>query len=341
MKAKTILMSILLFAGIISAKAQEYFPSELVLVSQPVMTYTHNSVRVYYDVQNIGDERYSGYFYLYLEPDNGYYYAREYVRVRPGRIKRIVIDIPAYRLDPNFTYTIKPYYEMGPELFSLTTFEYFEPLTFWWNGPRSGVYVVFEPAPVIRVYVRPRGPRYYYDGFWPGHHPHMHGHYYHDPHHHSYTYHHEGGYPGAQPQGPNAPKPSQAEVHNGGNSTGSMSSRAPQPGNGGNRHESTVRRPEDNGARNSGSVFRPQNSGSSRSNTNVDRPRQESGRSGNVGRPSRSSSSNSGSRGSNVGRPSRSSSASGSRSASSTSRGSSSRSSSPSSSRSGSSSRGR
>ena len=66
---------------------------KLALVSQPVITYMPNAVRLYYDVQNIGDVRYRGDFYVYLEPDNGYYYARKHVNIRPGRIKKIVIDI--------------------------------------------------------------------------------------------------------------------------------------------------------------------------------------------------------------------------------------------------------
>jgi len=159
MKIAKILVTILLLTGMAGAKAQDYYPAELALVSQPVLSYTPNSVRLYYDIQNIGDERYSGYFYIYLQPDNGYYYAKKYLRIRPGRINRIVMEIPNYRYDPTYNYTVMPYYEVGPELFSLTTFEYFEPLTFWWNGGHVGPYVVYRPGPSIRYYDRPMGPR--------------------------------------------------------------------------------------------------------------------------------------------------------------------------------------
>ena len=108
MKAKNILMTLLLVTGAIAAKASGY-PPELALVSQPVMVYNYNSVTVYYDVENIGDYTYRGYVYLYLDPDDGYYYAREYVRVYPGRIKRIAIEIPSYRANPGWVYTIMPY----------------------------------------------------------------------------------------------------------------------------------------------------------------------------------------------------------------------------------------
>ncbi len=207
MKIKSILMTILLAVGFIAAKAAPGYPPELVLVSQPVLTYNDysNTITVYYDVQNIGDSRYKGYVYIYLDPDDGYYYAREWVKVCPGRIKRIAIDIPAYRPNPSYTYTIMPYYELGNELYSFTTFEYFEPLSFHWYGPRTERWVVYEIGPRPRYYVRPGDYRYYYDGFrpmlpppvagygpGPGPRPPM------DPHHHTYNYHHNnGGYPGA------------------------------------------------------------------------------------------------------------------------------------------------
>ena len=194
MKAKNILMTLLLVTGAIAAKASGY-PPELALVSQPVMVYNYNSVTVYYDVENIGDYTYRGYVYLYLDPDDGYYYAREYVRVYPGRIKRIAVEIPAYRANPGWIYTVMPYYELDRELYSFTTFEYFEPLEFWWNGPRTHHYIVINVPPRPRYYRRPGTYRYYYDGFRPPMPPHgpmppM------DPHHHTYGYHHEhGGYP--------------------------------------------------------------------------------------------------------------------------------------------------
>ena len=109
MKTKNILMSILLVMGAIAAKASG-FPPELALVSQPVMVYNYNSVTVYYDVENIGDYTYRGDICIYLDPDDGYSYAEEYVKVRPGRIKRIAVEIPSYRIDRHFTYTIMPYY---------------------------------------------------------------------------------------------------------------------------------------------------------------------------------------------------------------------------------------
>ena len=120
MKTKKILMSVLLVMGFIAAKASGY-PPELALVSQPVMVYNYNSVTIYYDVENIGDYTYRGYVYLYLDPDDGYAYAEKYVRVCPGRIKRIAIEIPAYRANPGWVYTVMPYYELGYDLYSFTT----------------------------------------------------------------------------------------------------------------------------------------------------------------------------------------------------------------------------
>ena len=202
MKAKNILMSILLVVGSIAAKAATSYPPELALVSQPVMVYNYNSVTVYYDVENIGDYTYRGSVYIFLDPDDGYAYAEKYVRVCPGRIKRIAIEIPAYRPNPGWVYTIMPYYEMGRELYSFTTFEYFEPLEFWWNGPRNNHWIVINVPPRPRHYTRPNPYRFYYDGYRPpmpppaGYGPGVPPPPPMDPMHHTYNYHHNnGGYP--------------------------------------------------------------------------------------------------------------------------------------------------
>ena len=217
MKTKNILMSILLVMGSIAAKAAGY-PPELALVSQPVMVYNYNSITVYYDVENIGDYTYRGYVSLFLEPDYGYAYAEKYVRVYPGRIKRIAIDIPLHRIDRRYVFTIMPYYELGDELYSFTTFEYFEPLDFYWNGPRTERWIVITAPPRIRHYHRPGTYRYYYDGFRPpmpppGHGPGMPPPM--DPMHHTYGYHHNnGGYPATHPEIYNGPADAPASNHN-------------------------------------------------------------------------------------------------------------------------------
>ena len=209
MKTKNILMSILLVMGSIAAKAAGY-PPELALVSQPVMVYNYNSITVIYDVENIGDYTYRGYVSLYLDPDYGYSYAEKYVRVYPGRIKRIEIDIPLYRIDRRFAFTIMPYYELDHELYSFTTFEYFEPISFYWNGPRTERWVVITIPPRIRFYHRPGTYRFYYDGYRPpmpppGHGPGMPPPPM-DPKHHTYGYHHNnGGYPATHPEVNNPP----------------------------------------------------------------------------------------------------------------------------------------
>lgn len=311
MKVKKIMMTILLAVGFIAAKAATGYPPELVLVSQPVMTYNDysNTITVYYDVQNIGDYRYKGYVYIYLDPDDGYYYAREWIKVCPGKIKRIAIDIPAYRPNPSYTYTIMPYYELGDELYSFTTFEYFEPLAFRWNGPRTERWVVINVGPRPRYYVRPGDYRYYYDGYrpmlpppvagyGPAPMPPM------DPHHHTYIYHYNnGGYPGAHyyydDHGNATPidHNSQATVrpHNNG-TAGSMSSNGAGTNNqnnfNGSGNNGATTRPS-NGSSNvsSGSTSRPSSGVGSGSNNGSSRP---SSGSSSVGRTSNSSSSNSG-----------------------------------------------
>ncbi len=239
MKAKNILMTLLLVTGAIAAKASGY-PPELALVSQPVMVYNYNSVTVYYDVENIGDYTYRGYVSLYLNPDYGYSYAEKYVRVYPGRIKRIAINIPLHRLDRRYAFTIMPYYELDDELYSFTTFEYFEPISFFWDGPRAERWVVVTVPPRIRHYHRPGIYRYYYDGYRPPMPPHGHGYGTPppmDPRHHTYNYHrNNGGYPNANNNGvaPGAtvrPKPNGGSMSSG-NSGGSTNPAAPSTNSG-------------------------------------------------------------------------------------------------------------
>ena len=272
MKAKNILMSILLVMGSIAAKAAGY-PPELALVSQPVMVYNYSSITVYYDVENIGDYTYRGYISLYLYPDDGYSYAEEYVKVRPGRIKRVSIDIPLRRIDRRHTFTIMPYYELDDELYSFTTFEYFEPIRFYWDGPRTEPWVVITVPPLVSYYNRPSVYRYYYDGYRPPMPPppgHDHGHGHGtppppmDPKHHTYNYHHNnGGYPanhfneGTLPpaphnnsstEAPNAtvrPKPNGGSMSSGHYNSGNSNnnSNPPAPNNGG-----ASTRPKTNGS---------------------------------------------------------------------------------------------
>ena len=314
MKAKNILMTLLLVTGAIAAKASGY-PPELALVSQPVMVYNYNSVTVYYDVENIGDYTYRGYVYLYLDPDDGYYYAREYVRVYPGRIKRIEIEIPAYRANPGWVYTIMPYYELDRELYSFTTFEYFEPLEYYWNGPRSHHYIVINVPPRPRYYRRPGTYRYYYDGFRPpmpppghGPMPPM------DPHHHTYGYHHEhGGYPANHFNG-NTPPPASNDNHGEApNATVRPKENAGSMSSGHNSGNANPPAPANNGS-NSGRVNSNNGSNSGRTgNTGSNSGRINSGstNSGNTGTSSSGRTGNSGSTRVNSGSSSSSSSSSG------------------------------
>ena len=252
MKTKNILMSILLVMGSIAAKAAGGYPPELALVSQPVMVYNYNSITVIYDVENIGDYTYRGYVSLYLDPDYGYSYAEKYVRVYPGRIKRIEIDIPLYRIDRRFAFTIMPYYELNNELYSFTTFEYFEPISFFWDGPRTERWVVITIPPCIHFYHRPGTYRYYYDGYRPPMPPPGHGpgtppppm----DPKYHTYGYHHNnGGYPATHPEinnppansndvAPSAtvrPKANGGSMSSGSNNSGGSNTPPPTPNNNG------------------------------------------------------------------------------------------------------------
>ena len=320
MKTKKFFMTSLLVMGMIIAKAANGFPPELVLVSQPVLTYNPNSVTIYYDVQNIGDYTYRGNLYIYLDPDNGRYYGEKYVKVRPNSIRRIAVTIPLNRINPSWVYTVMPYYELYDELFSFTTFEYFEPVRFHWYGYRNDPWVVIHVGPRPRHYYRPSEYRYYYDGYRPmvpppGAHHDSHNMPPMDPHHHTYSYHHSnGGYPAnftPDHETPGYNKPAEATVvrPNGGNTAGSMSSRTnanPSSNNNGNNSGVTSRPSGNNNNNNSGTSGRPSgNSGNAGSTSNRPSGNNDSGNSrpsgnnsnnsGSVSRPSGNSSNNAGS----------------------------------------------
>lgn len=349
MKTKKFLMTSLLVMGMIIAKAANGFPPELVLVSQPVLTYNANSVTIYYDVQNIGDYTYRGDIYIYLDPDDGYYYAKKHVRICSGRIKRVAVSIPAYRPNPSWVYTVMPYYSIGDDLFSFTTFEYFEPVRFCWYGYRNEPWVVIHVGPKPRYYHRPSPYRYYYDGYYPILPPPPGGYppeYYAgltplNPAHHTYAHHHcHGGYPANHhpvDETPGYNKPDDATVVRPGtsNTPGSMSSRDPNATNNAtnngntNNNTSATTRPSTNSSSNSssntGATTRPStnssNSGRTGANSNtntgtVSRPNSGSNNTGST-RPSGNNSGtvtrpNSGSNNSSSTRPSTNSNSSGS-----------------------------
>ena len=321
MKTKKFFMTSLLVMGMIIAKAAVGYPPELVLVSQPVLTYNANSVTIYYDVQNIGDYTYRGNLYIYLDPDNGYCFANEYMKVCPGSIRRIAVSIPAYRPNPSVLYTVMPYYELDNELYSFTTFEYFEPVRFCWYGYHNEPWVVIHVGPRPRHYTRPGTYRYYYDGYRPmmpppppgGHGPHPHDMPPMDPHHHTYGYHHNnGGYPanyhpdhhvpGYNHDGPDKPHgegptpgghnsgnnsgsnpPATVVPHNGGNTPGSMSTNGASNTNntGTSNGSGATTRPSSNSSNNSGTTARPSSNGSSSSSRGSSTTSSSSGRSSN------------------------------------------------------------
>ena len=346
MKAKNILMSVLLAMGFIAAKAASAYPPELALVSQPVLVYDYNAIVVYYDVMNIGDYTYRGDICIFLSPDDGYCYAEKYVKVTPGRIKRVAIEIPVYRANPSWTYAIMPYYELGDELYSFTTFEYFEPLAFRWNGPRAERWVVYSVPPRVRYYTRPSDYRYYYDGYRPPMPP-PHSMGYGtppppmNPAHHTYNYHYNnGGYPGyssdwnndnpsahSNGEAPHATvKPhteggSMSHVIGSGSGSNSNSGNTPPPApsnNGGSNsgrtgNSANVSRPSSSSssATTSSSSSRSGNSGSVSRSSNSSSNSTSSGRTGNsssVSRPSSTSSNSSSSRSGSTSSVSRSSS---------------------------------
>ena len=186
-KLKTILAVVLLFLGVQLLEAQNGQATELLLVSQPTMSYHGDHVRLYYDVQNIGIKRYKGKVYIYLDPDNGYYYAEKKIRVRKGKIKRVKIDVPTARLMSDTVYTVMPYYSIGSQLYSFTIFEDFGLTSFCVSKPAQTKYLVnTEPTKVVHYTYSQSATRYYYDGYARS--PQVNT-FYSTPYHHTYQYH--------------------------------------------------------------------------------------------------------------------------------------------------------
>ncbi len=220
---KYVIAVLLLFICFGQANAQTGQPTELILVSQPTMSYQDDGVRLYYDLQNIGTKRYKGKVYIYLDPDNGYYYAAKKVRICKGRIKRVKIDVPTAGLMKDSLYTVMPYYSIGSQLHSFTIFEDFGLLSFRISQPAQNKYVVVKPLRKPYSYTcSPNATRYYYDGYYRAKQVNL---YYSMPYHHTYQYHHlpNHGYYGpyyVTPQGNpmtypynNPPKPNNSWNH--------------------------------------------------------------------------------------------------------------------------------
>lgn len=131
---KVLLLSVMMFlaAGV---KAQEYYEPELLLVSQPTINYYYDSdgslnAYVYFDLENIGSYEYKGRFYLYFDP-SAFWLEKvsRYIKVKPGRIKRVTMTIPVYNLNYGVEYMLLPMYKYNNELYPLSMYEDFEMLT--------------------------------------------------------------------------------------------------------------------------------------------------------------------------------------------------------------------
>ena len=153
----------------------DYYEPELLMVSQPKMEFyyanDYDYVKLYFDVKNIGSDTYKGDFVILLEPDTEHYYAKKRITVKPGKIKRIKLEIDLNQIYYDSTYTVMPVYEYDNQWYPLTMYEQFTTLSLYMNAPHTETYIV-NCEPDIVTY-------YYYDVHL--HRPYVYGYYYTTP----------------------------------------------------------------------------------------------------------------------------------------------------------------
>ena len=153
----------------------DYYEPELLMVSQPKMEFyyanDYDYVKLYFDVKNIGSDTYKGDFVILLEPDTEHYYAKKRITVKPGKIKRIKLEIDLNQIYYDSTYTVMPVYEYDNQWYPLTMYEQFTTLSLHVNAPHTETYIV-NCEPDIVTY-------YYYDVHL--HRPYVYGYYYTTP----------------------------------------------------------------------------------------------------------------------------------------------------------------
>ena len=117
----------------------DYYEPELLMVSQPKMEFyyanDYDYVKLYFDVKNIGSDTYKGDFVILLEPDTEHYYAKKRITVKPGKIKRIKLEIDLNQIYYDSTYTVMPVYEYDNQWYPLTMYEQFTTLSLHVNAP--------------------------------------------------------------------------------------------------------------------------------------------------------------------------------------------------------------
>ncbi|MGN0033752.1 MAG: hypothetical protein ACI358_08280, partial [Candidatus Limimorpha sp.] len=149
-----------LYLGSLNAQVlkveNEYYEPELLMVSQPKMEFfyanDYDYVKLYFDVKNIGSETYKGDFLILLEPDIDHYYAKKRITVKPGKIKRIKLEIDLNQVYYDSTYTVMPVYEFDNQWYPLTMYEQFNTLSLHVNAPHTEMYIVNCEPDIVTFY---------------------------------------------------------------------------------------------------------------------------------------------------------------------------------------------
>lgn len=203
-----------------AAKAQDAAEtpalSELMLISQPVMQLKSGSSRdyltFYFDIKNIGVEKYKGEIMLIFEPDFEHFYAKEKVKVSSGKTHRVTFDVDVNKIYYDSVYNVVPVYCYEDQWYQLTNYEAFDSLFVCLAHPDLQSVVDAAPCYVTNYYYieRPPRPMFYHFGgwYWGGYYDYYGGTYHYHYHYHKHIHYNDDPQtPPSEPTEPTEPVP--------------------------------------------------------------------------------------------------------------------------------------
>ena len=190
--------------------------SELMLISQPVMQLksglSRDYLTFYFDVKNIGVEKYKGEIMLIFEPDFEHFYAKEKIKVSSGKTRRVTFDVDVNKIYYDSVYNVVPVYCYENQWYQLTNYEAFDSLFVCLAHPDLQSVVDAAPCYVTNYYYieRPPRPLFYHFGawYWGGYYDYYGGGYHYHYHYHTHIHYNDNPQtPPSEPATPTEPVP--------------------------------------------------------------------------------------------------------------------------------------
>lgn len=188
--------------------------SELMLISQPVMQLksglSRDYLTFYFDVKNIGVEKYKGEIMLIFEPDFEHFYAKEKIKVSSGKTRRVTFDVDVNKIYYDSVYNVVPVYCYENQWYQLTNYEAFDSLFVCLAHPDLQSVVDAAPCYVTNYYYieRPPRPLFYHFGawYWGGYYDYYGGGYHYHYHYHTHIHYNDNPQtPPSEPAEPTEP----------------------------------------------------------------------------------------------------------------------------------------